>query len=197
MPPNTDHAHNNHNWTIIRNFDQVQVVTPWWWILCDPKHVGVIFNVCLLDFYITQILTSMIVLIECISRLIKVTNTVTSAALFSNCSVIRGILQRRANWLPETSNLPHKSLTSWLHLNCKLRDRRSTNHESTVAARSKAWVCCRSPAGISGSDPVGDVDVRFLWMLCVVRQRSLRGADHSSRGVLPSVVCLSVIMKHW
>jgi len=29
--------------------------------------------VCLLDFYITQILTSATVLIECISRLIKVT----------------------------------------------------------------------------------------------------------------------------
>jgi hypothetical protein len=28
---------------------------------------------------------------------------------------------------------------------------------------------------------------------CVVRYRSLRLADHSSRGVLPSVVCLSVI----
>ena len=23
---------------------KVQVITPWWWILCDPKHVGVIFN---------------------------------------------------------------------------------------------------------------------------------------------------------
>jgi hypothetical protein len=36
------------------------------------KHAGVIFNVCLLDFYITQILTSMTVSIECISWLIKV-----------------------------------------------------------------------------------------------------------------------------
>jgi hypothetical protein len=32
-------------------------------ILFDPKHVGVIFNACLLDFYITQILISTIVLI--------------------------------------------------------------------------------------------------------------------------------------
>jgi hypothetical protein len=23
---------------------KVQVITPWRWILCDPKHVGVIFN---------------------------------------------------------------------------------------------------------------------------------------------------------
>jgi len=36
------------------------------------KHVGVIFNTCLLDSYTTQILTSTTVSIECISRLIKV-----------------------------------------------------------------------------------------------------------------------------
>jgi len=29
--------------------------------------------------------------------------------------------------------------------------------------------------------------VCLLWVLCVVRQRSLRRADHSSRGVLPTV----------
>jgi hypothetical protein len=28
-----------------------------------------------------------------------------------------------------------------------------------------------------------------LWVLCVVRYRSLRRADPSSRGVLPTVVC--------
>jgi len=72
MPPNTDHAHNKHMWTTICNFNQVQAITPWWWILCDPKHVRVIFIVCLLDFYTTQILTSTTVSIECISWLIKV-----------------------------------------------------------------------------------------------------------------------------
>ena len=30
---------------------------------------------------------------------------------------------------------------------------------------------------------------------CVVRQRSLRRPDHSSRGVLPTVMCLGVIVK--
>jgi hypothetical protein len=30
---------------------------------------------------------------------------------------------------------------------------------------------------------------------CVVTQRSLRGPDHSSGGVLPTVVCLRVIVK--
>jgi len=32
------------------------------------------------------------------------------------------------------------------------------------------------------------MDVCLLWVLCVVRWRSLRRADHSSRGVLPTVV---------
>ena len=41
----------------------------------------------------------------------------------------------------------------------------------------------------------GGLDVSHLWVLCVVRYRSLQWADHSSKGVLPSVVCLSVIMN--
>ena len=35
-----------------------------------------------------------------------------------------------------------------------------------VAARSKAWVCGRSPAEIVGSNPTGGLDV---CLLCVVR----------------------------
>jgi hypothetical protein len=62
-----------------------------------------------------------------------------------------------------------------------------------VAARSKARFYGRSLAGIAGSNPAWCMNVCLLWVLCVVRQRSLRRADHSSRGVLPSVVCLSVI----
>jgi len=64
-----------------------------------------------------------------------------------------------------------------------------------VAARSNEWVCGRSLAGIVGSNPAGGTDVCFLCLLCVVRYTSLRLADHSSRVVLPSVVCLSVIVK--
>ena len=33
-----------HLWTIMKNFSQVQLHTPWWWIASDPKHVAVIFN---------------------------------------------------------------------------------------------------------------------------------------------------------
>ena len=57
-----------------------------------------------------------------------------------------------------------------------------------VAARSKAYVCGRLPAEIVGSNPTGGMDVCLLRLLCVVRWRSLRRADHSPRGVLPTVV---------
>ena len=57
-----------------------------------------------------------------------------------------------------------------------------------LSARSKAWVCGCSLAGIVGSNPSLGVDVCLLWVLCVARLRSLRRAGRSSRGVLPSVV---------
>jgi len=41
--PNTDQAHDKHQWTTT-NFSQVQLYNPWWWIAYDTKHVGVIFN---------------------------------------------------------------------------------------------------------------------------------------------------------
>jgi hypothetical protein len=39
-----------------------------------------------------------------------------------------------------------------------------------------------------GSNPTGGMDICLLWVSCVVRYRSLRRADRSSRGVLPTVV---------
>ena len=57
-----------------------------------------------------------------------------------------------------------------------------------VAARSKALVYGRSPAEIVGSNPIRQMDVCLMRVLCVVRLRSLRRADHYSRGVLPTVV---------
>jgi hypothetical protein len=66
-----------------------------------------------------------------------------------------------------------------------------------MAARSNAWVCGRSLAGITGSNPAEAMDVCLLWFLCVLRLRSLWRVDHSSRGVVQSVcvfVSLSVIM---
>ena len=46
-----------------------------------------------------------------------------------------------------------------------------------------------------GSNPAGGMEVSLLRALCVVTSRSLRRNYHSSRGVLPSVACLSVIEK--
>ena len=44
----------------------------------------------------------------------------------------------------------------------------------------------RSPAETAGSNPAGGMRAFQLWVLCVVRVRLLRRADHSSRGVLPN-----------
>jgi hypothetical protein len=34
---------NLHDWTVICNFNEVLFNAPWWCILRDPKHVGVVF----------------------------------------------------------------------------------------------------------------------------------------------------------
>jgi hypothetical protein len=54
-----------------------------------------------------------------------------------------------------------------------------------------ARVCGCSLAGIVGSNPASGMDVCLLWVLSGVRYSSLRWADHSSRGFLPIVVCLT------
>jgi hypothetical protein len=54
--------------------------------------------------------------------------------------------------------------------------------------RFEACVFGHTFAGIAGSDLSGDMDVCLLRVLCVVRLRSVRRADHSSRGVLSTVV---------
>jgi len=59
-----------------------------------------------------------------------------------------------------------------------------------VATRFKAWVCGSYTAWMAGLNPAAGMDVWLLWSLCVVWRRSLRRADHSSKGVLPSVVRL-------
>ena len=57
-----------------------------------------------------------------------------------------------------------------------------------MAAQSKAWIYGRSLDGIAGSNPARGMDVCLLRVLWIVKYKSLRRADHSSR-VLPSVVC--------
>jgi len=57
-----------------------------------------------------------------------------------------------------------------------------------VAARSTAWVCARSLPVIMGSNPARGIDVcRKCCVMCGYRR--LR---RLSRGVVPSVSCLSV-----
>jgi hypothetical protein len=51
------------------------------------------------------------------------------------------------------------------------------------AAPSNELICGLSLAGIEGLNPAGSVDVFPFRVLHVVRRRSLRRADHSSRGV--------------
>ena len=62
-----------------------------------------------------------------------------------------------------------------------------------VVTRSKAWVCGRSVAGMAGSNPVGSMVVSCECF--VLSGIGLRRADHSPRAVLPSAVCLSMIVK--
>ena len=65
-------------------------------------------------------------------------------------------------------------------------------------APSKACVCGRWLAGVEGSKPhppLPGTQISVLWLLCLITSGSLCRADHSSRGVLPNVMCLSAIVK--
>jgi hypothetical protein len=58
----------------------------------------------------------------------------------------------------------------WLHYYFALfRPPTGTVQPIPVAARSKAWVCGRSIAGIAGSNYTEGMDICLLWVLCVVR----------------------------
>jgi hypothetical protein len=61
---------------------------------------------------------------------------------------------------------------------------------SHLAARSKVCVCGRSHAGFAGSKPAGWMD-SLLSAVCCQEEVTY----HSSRGVLPSMVFLCVIVK--
>jgi len=61
---------------------------------------------------------------------------------------------------------------------CRSQWPRGLRRRSATARLLRLWVRI----------PTGGMDVCLLWVLCVVRQRSLRRADHSSSGVLPTVI---------
>ena len=58
-----------------------------------------------------------------------------------------------------------------------------------MAAQRKVWVGGRSLCGTVRSNLASGMDVFLLCVVCVVRLRFLRWADHTSKGVVPSVVC--------
>jgi hypothetical protein len=64
-----------------------------------------------------------------------------------------------------------------------------------MTLRPKARVCGHSLAGIAGSNLPNDMEVCLLWVLWIVRPRFLWRYNHSSRGVVPGEVCLSVISE--
>jgi len=65
----------------------------------------------------------------------------------------------------------------------------------SLAARSEGWFCGRSLVGIVSLNRAGGMVLCPLRLFYIARYRSLRRANYSSRGVVPSVVCLSVIVK--
>ena len=92
------------------------------------------------------------------------------------------------SWLPVTvlkykTIALHGAAMGWRHVcHCQQRTKcelyqqneptTKSEHKLTeripAVARSKAWVCCRSLAGIAGSNPTGNTDVCLLRVLCVV-----------------------------
>jgi hypothetical protein len=65
-----------------------------------------------------------------------------------------------------------------------------------VAARSNAWACGLSLDEIVGSNPAGGMGVCLLLVFCVVGYGSLRRADHSSTGVLLTLVRRCVFCRN-
>ena len=101
---------------------------------------------------------------------------------------------------------PEESYRLWYVVECDLETSRmmmpwptgaycaKTEKKRSISYSRSAWprgLMRRSTAlaaEIVGSNPTRGMDVCMLWVLCVVRYRSPRRADHSSRGVRPAVV---------
>jgi len=84
-----------------------------------------------------------------------------------------------------------------MRTNCLIDDFPCSHGLHLVDARSKAWVCGRSLAGIAGSNPASGMDDCTLWMLCFVRYTSLWRADLSYRGVIPVSVRVNFSVTGW
>jgi hypothetical protein len=62
-----------------------------------------------------------------------------------------------------------------------------------VAARSKAWVCGRSPVGIVGSNPTGGKDVSVVSVVCCQVEVSAMDASLGHRSPTDCGASLNVI----
>ena len=101
----------------------------------------------------------------------------------SLCSLLRYLVPPRSKYFPQHHVLKHPHcFVSRTSITLRFFN------ILTFARPSGRAVCGCSPAETVGSNPTGGMDVHLLCLLCVVRWRSLRRADHSSRGVLPTVV---------
>jgi hypothetical protein len=94
-------------------------------------------------------------------------------------------LEFHTSWWTDISSYHTAKLGSYLFFVNEVPER-----PIPVATWSWVWVCSCSLAGILGSNPARSMDACRLSVLCVVRQRSLRRADHLSRGDLPSFICM-------
>jgi hypothetical protein len=66
---------------------------------------------------------------------------------------------------------------------------------SWTVKKGKARVCGRSLAGIVGSNPAGGIDVSLLSVVCYQVERGLCVRLSLFQRILPTVVCLSGIVK--
>jgi hypothetical protein len=88
-------------------------------------------------------------------------------------------------------------ISSWQrHLPDNTRHSQQTNIHAPDGIRthdlSRLAASGRSPSEIVGSNLTGGMDICLLWVWCFFRYRSLWWADHSPRGVLPTVLRLVV-----
>jgi len=66
-----------------------------------------------------------------------------------------------------------------------------------VEARYTAWVCGRPVCRDVSSNPAEGMDVCLLWVLCVVRYKSLRRADHPVYSSAFKVVFISSLLREF
>ena len=91
-----------------------------------------------------------------ICRVIPRTNVVGGSKTFD---VARGDVIRDSISHKRSVEMRWVALDIIIYTSEKFTKNRKSYTPFSVAERSKAWVCSRSPAGIAGSNPAGGMDV--------------------------------------